>query len=137
MKPCLLAVLICLMASGRLAQGAECLRYEPELVTLAGALKLKVFPGPPNYSSFESGDQPETVWMLTLADPICINAIPGDAWSVGQAGVKTIQVVPRAPFSLALNGKAVVVEGTLYRFRGGHPHAAIALRATHVAPSQP
>jgi len=129
-------VLICLMAPG-LVQAAECLRYEPELVTLAGALKLKVFPGPPNYSSFESGDQPETVWMLTLADPICIKAIPGDAWSVSQADVQTIQIVPRAPFSLSLNGKAVVVEGTLYRSRGGHPHAAIALRATHVAPSQP
>jgi len=115
------------------ARGADCLRYEPELVRLEGTLRLAVLPGPPHYRSFEAGDQPESVWLLTLASPVCIDAIPGDVWNIDQANVQTVQIIPRASFSLSLNGKPAQVEGTLYRARGGHPHAEIALRATRVA----
>ncbi len=38
----------------------------PEDVELSGILHFKVFPGPPNYSCIESGDYPETCWVLKL-----------------------------------------------------------------------
>ena len=36
------------------------------LVTLQGVLKLKLYPGPPNYESIENGDYPEYCWMLQM-----------------------------------------------------------------------
>jgi len=123
-------------AGDRPALGAECQRYEPELVRLDGNLQLKVFAGPPHYQSVETGDQPETVWLLTLAHPICIAAMPDDAWNLARDDVHTIQIVPRTAFPISLNGKSAQVQGTLYRAHGGHSHADIILRATRVTPAQ-
>lgn len=35
-------------------------------VTLSGTWKLKVFPGPPEYSSIENGDREDLCWVLDL-----------------------------------------------------------------------
>jgi hypothetical protein len=121
-------------AAGARAQGSDCLRYEPEDVTLAGTLQLQVYPGPPHYKSFDTGDQPESVWMLTLAKPVCLDATPGDTANTVAPRVERVQIVPRSPFSVSLNGKAAHVQGTLYRPHGGHPHADILMRATSVTP---
>lgn len=112
----------------------DCLRFEPDDVTLAGTLRLQVFPGPPHYKSFETGDQPESIWMLTLAEPACIDPIAGDSDNAAATGITVVQVVPRAAFSVGYNGKRAHVQGTLYRPRGGHPHAPVLLRATSVTP---
>lgn len=118
------------------ARGAQCQRYEPDLVDLKGDLQLTVFPGPPHYRSVETGDQPEAVWMLQLAKPICIEAIADDPWNVARDGVQTIEVIPRTAFPVSLNGKPVQLQGTLFRARGGHRHAEIVLRATLAAPAK-
>jgi len=115
------------------AQGAPCQRYEPEVVSLEGNLQLKVFPGPPHYQSVETGDQPEAIWLLQLAAPICIEAVPDDAWNVARDAVQTIEIVARTSFAMSLNGKPVQLQGTLFRAHGGHRHAEIVLRATRVA----
>lgn len=115
------------------AGAQQCTKYEPEVVHLHGLLRLQVFPGPPHYRSIEAGDAPETVWLLTLDQPICLEAVPDDAWDIAQTDVRVIQIVPRAPFSLALNGKPAVVDGTLYRAHGGHPRSQIMMRGTRVA----
>jgi hypothetical protein len=132
------AVLATLVAvAGARAQGSDCLRYEPEDVSLAGTLQLQVFPGPPHYKSFDTGDQPESIWMLTLAKPMCIDATPGDTANTAAPRVERVQIVPRSSFSVSLNGKVAHVQGTLYRARAGHPHAEILLRATSVTPEGP
>lgn len=128
----LLATLLALPAGG--ARAADCLRFEPDDVTLAGTLRLEVFPGPPHYRSFETGDQPESIWMLTLAEPACIDPIAGDADNAAATRVTVVQVVPRAPFSVNYNSRRAHVQGTLYRPHGGHPHAPVLLRATSVTP---
>jgi len=120
-----------------LVQAQECLRYEPDLASLEGTLQLKAFPGPPHYKSVEFGDQPEAVWMLTLAKPVCIAALADDAWDIARDGVQTVEIIPRASFALSLNGRAVRVQGTLSRARGGHRHAEILLQANRVIPLQP
>jgi hypothetical protein len=38
----------------------------PLTVTLQGFLKLKLYPGPPNYESIENGDYPECCWVLEM-----------------------------------------------------------------------
>jgi len=55
------------------AQPGQCLSYAPAAVTLVGALTSKTFPGRPNYESVEKGDEPETYWILSIAQPICTN----------------------------------------------------------------
>jgi hypothetical protein len=125
---------ISLAAGSAAARGSDCLRYEPEDITLAGTLQLQVYPGPPHYKSFDTGDQPESVWMLTLAQPLCIDATPGDLANIAMQGVARVQVVPRAPFSVSYNGRRAHVQGTLFHAHGGHFHADILLRATSVTP---
>jgi len=101
-------------------------------VTLAGTLRLDVVPGPPHYKSFETGDRPEGVWMLTPASPLCFDATPGDDSNPAASNVQVVQIIPRTAFSVAYNGKIAHVRGTLYRPHGGHPHAQVLLRATTV-----
>ncbi len=36
------------------------------IITLQGFLKLKLYPGPPNYESIENGDYPERCWVLEM-----------------------------------------------------------------------
>ena len=133
--------LLTLLGLAAACQGAlaeQCLRYEPDVVSLQGTLQLKAFPGPPHYQSMEFGDQPEAIWMLTLARPICIGALAGDSWNVAREGVQTLEIVPRTSFALSLNGRAVQIQGTLSRApQGSHRHSDIILRATRVAASSP
>ncbi len=121
------------LAASPAAQADECLKYEPEVVHLHGVLHLQVFPGPPHYRSIETGDAPETVWLLTLDQPACVDAVPDDNLDTAQSNLRVIQIVPRAAFGLALNGKPAVVEGMLYRAHGGHPHSEVLLRGTKVS----
>ncbi len=127
------AAALLLLGCASLAHSAPCLRYEPEQVSLEGTLHLRIFAGPPHYASMEAGDQPEMVWMLALAEPVCVLAIPDDRWNTEQTQVLSVQIAPRTGFSVDLNGKAVLLQGTLYRPRSGHPHADLILRATQVA----
>jgi hypothetical protein len=123
-----------LTLAGGPAAASDCVRYEPDDVSLAGTLRLQVYPGPPHYKSFDTGDQPESVWMLELSRPLCIDATPGDAANVAVERIERVQMVPRAPFSVSYNGKVAHVQGTLFHAHGGHSHADILMRATSVTP---
>jgi hypothetical protein len=129
-----LAAAIVLAMAGTRAQASDCLRYEPEDVTLAGTLQLQVYPGPPHYKAFDTGDQPESIWMLNLIRPVCIDATAGDAANIAAQRVERVQIVPRSPFAVSFNGKVAHVQGTLFHAHGGHPHADILIRATNVTP---
>ena len=52
-----------------------CVEPNDEKVELVGEVKTETFPGRPNYESIEKGDEPETVWILTIKNPICFNGI--------------------------------------------------------------
>lgn len=126
-----LASLLALAALPALATAPACLEYEPAQVRLEGTLALQVFPGPPHYRSFESGDQPESIWLLQLDAPICIAALASEIGSIALQDVRTIRIVPRTTLALSLNGHAARLDGTLYRPRDGHAHALVLLRTTH------
>jgi hypothetical protein len=116
------------------AQPPACLSYEPQQVSIEGRLDLRLFPGPPHFKSIDGGDFPDPVWMLTPKSAVCLDAIPGDDWSVAQPRIESIQIQPRVAMSPDMNGRTMHVDGTLYRPRSGHPRTAIVLRATSIAP---
>ena len=54
-------VSIAIASSGSAGRApGECLLYEPQIVSLAGTLRRKTFPGRPNYESVARGDEAET-----------------------------------------------------------------------------
>lgn len=50
-----------------------CKAYEPSLVSLHGTLARETDAGPPNYRDIRKGDDPETIWILKLDLPICVD----------------------------------------------------------------
>jgi hypothetical protein len=63
--------------SERIPQNPLALRANaPEkLVSLKGCLTLKLFPGPPEYSSIEDGDREDYCWILKLDEASFLTAI--------------------------------------------------------------
>jgi len=50
----------------------DCLSYEPEIISVTGIFHRETFPGAPNYSSIESGDEKLIYWILHLDEKICV-----------------------------------------------------------------
>ena len=132
-----LAFLCLALAARTPAQEALCATYEPDEIALEGVLRLTLQPGPPHFRSVESGDMPEPVWMFTPDHPLCLDGIPGDAWSVAMTGIAVVEVIPRTPLAAALNGARVRVLGSLARPRVGHPRSVVVLRAVRTEPGTP
>ncbi len=61
--------------------------------TLTGKLAKRVFAGPPNYRSIQSGDRPETYWILLLTKPIRVKAWSSDPVNESEQEVKELQLV--------------------------------------------
>jgi hypothetical protein len=100
-------------------------------VSLTGFLSRETYPGRPNYSSIEGGDEPDTGYYLGLSNPVCIEAdsyeAPGKTFAI--EGNKKLQLVVDgsslwAEFKKFHNRKArVVVTGKPYIGDTGHYHA--------------
>ena len=50
-------------------------KAEEPLITLTGKLRLKLFPGPPEYSSIKDGDRADHCWIVELDDPSFLFAL--------------------------------------------------------------
>lgn len=87
----LLLILLASAAYAR-AQGGQCLSYEPAEVRVSGTLSKTVVPGPPNYQSVRRGDQPETIWVLTLDKAVCVTGNTDDVNEAEQS-VTDLQLV--------------------------------------------
>lgn len=103
-----------------------CVSYEPEVVKLTGTIRQHTFPGPPNYESVAKGDRAERVWVLHLAEPICVSASAD--WEK-EAGVSDLQLVlpDQKQYGKSVLGRRVVVNGTLFRAHTGHHHTKVLL----------
>ena len=126
-----------LIASGRLSSGqsqptSKCLRYEPEVVTFAGTLVRKTFPGPPNYENVNKGDRAETYWLLDLMTSACVDEDKAEPdLNPAQTGVREIQLVLQpqqyAQYKAPV-GKKIVATGTLFGEHTGHHHTSVLLK---------
>jgi len=104
-----------------------CLSYEPDTIVLKGTMQQHTFAGPPNYESVANGDRAERVWVLHLAQPICVSA--SSDWEK-ETGVSDLQLVfanGRNPYGKSLRGRKVDVTGTLFRAHTGHHHTKVLL----------
>jgi hypothetical protein len=108
--------------------GARCLKYEPTRVTLSGALEARNVAGPPNYRSLARGDLPQTIYVLVLDEPICVNGNPTSAQNrKGHTNVGEVQLVVKPARAKALAGKRVRATGGLSASQGGQHRTPVVL----------
>lgn len=120
------------------ARSEECLSYWPAKVKLTGTIVEKTFPGPPEFESIEKGDRPETVWILKLSKPVCVNGDPNeDIMSKTEKNVKNMHLVlddeKYARYKHLVN-KKVIAEGTLYHRHTGYHRTKVLIEVTGIKP---
>jgi hypothetical protein len=116
---------------------AQCLSYEPTVVTLEGLLSTKLFYGPPNYGETPQQDSKESAYLLSLEKPICTDRDPNSAGlNEAETGVTVVQLVANtAELRQALQsalGRKVLVNGTLFHAHTGHHHTPVLLTLKRV-----
>jgi hypothetical protein len=109
-------------------------------VKLTGTLIRQTFPGPPNYESVRKGDRAETVWLLVLASPVCVDVDKGDPeLNPAKSGVSRIQLEVGAGVYKkykGLVGTRVVATGTLFAEISGHHHTPVLLTVSTLAKAE-
>jgi len=123
-----------LMAAGA-DKDAECLPYEPNIVSLAGIINKKDFPGKPNYESIGSGNERETYWILKLDRPICLSADANNELNQPEFGIAEMQLVlDSAKYDeyRSLLARPVTVRGTLFHAHTGHHHTTVLLKVLDI-----
>jgi len=114
-----------------------CLQYEPQPVSIQGAIQRVTFPGPPNYDSVAKGDTPETCWLLKLDQPACVDASPGDEIDVAHSRIDTVQLVlDGEAYDRYRNlvGQRVEASGELFGSHTGHHHTEVLLIVRDLRP---
>jgi hypothetical protein len=111
---------------------AECMK-DGAVVSLKGKLGRETFPGAPNYTSIANGDEPETVWILTLPAPQCFSVISMEDGSLlNSLPMTRFQlVVSEEQYKLKRNllDRTVVVKGVIFQGISGHHHTAALIDA--------
>jgi hypothetical protein len=134
-RAALFITILIVVAGAYVPVRAQCLKYEPAVVTLTGTLSSHVFPGPPNYESIKRGDQKETAIILTLRAPICTNG-GGDQIDEPENNVRDLQLVITKPEDWKTVDrrlrKRVVVTGTLFHAHTGHHRTKVLIDVTSI-----
>jgi hypothetical protein len=129
-----LLLLIFLITTEPAPVAQTCLTYEPDTVSLKGTIKRRTFAGPPNYESVAKGDQPERMWVLRLARPICV-AASGDRKE--EKNVSDLQLVFAGAEDYrryrSFVGRRVTVNGTLFPAQTGHHYTRVLLTVTRIS----
>jgi hypothetical protein len=130
-----LLALLPLVCSAQM-QIAGCKSYEPAVVELSGKLVRKTFAGPPNYQDVHKGDAPETVWLLKLNSPICVDQDRAQPdINPAKKKVRSVQLVlgnDGEARAKSLFGKRVQTAGTLFAAHTGHHHTPVLLTVTYL-----
>lgn len=128
------AIAVCGVGHAR----AQCLKYEPAIVTLEGALVKRTFPGPPNYESVPAGDQAEEALLLVLTKPLCVDEDPSSELnSESESDLLEVQIVPHDDLHAKLFhlvGQRVSVVGNLFHSHTGHHRTRVLIWPTRVEP---
>jgi hypothetical protein len=133
-----LAFLLVFLPSLAFAQPevAGCKQYEPVRVSLRGTLVRETLAGPPNYEDTHKGDKPETIWLLTLESPICVDRDKAQPdLNPSQKNIRKVQLVldnEHYERAQALLGKRVIATGTLFGAHTGHHHTPVLLTVTYL-----
>jgi len=112
---------------------AQCLNYDPDVVTLQGVLYLKLFYGPPNFGENPETDAKDEQYLLKLDAPICVNP-DGQVKSFNneaESGLTDVQLVVNDPkfWPLLKRGldHRIKATGTLYHAHTAHHRTKVLL----------
>jgi len=129
---------VCLMPIFAFASSvSQVFHYEPEVVNLTGIIKIKTFPGAPNYESLEKGDDLESCPYLLLDRPIDVTRSAADknlqTDTTTEKNLKIIQIATSSDdnWNNKYIGRHVRVTGTLYHRLTGHHHTRVLIYANH------
>lgn len=120
-----------MISSGLVA--AQCLEYEPKVVTFSGTLVRETHPGRPNFESIANGDEPETIWVIRLKRTICVLA--ASEIDVKEDREREVQLVLEAEQYKeyrTLLGQTVTVTGKLFHSHTGHHHKRLLLTTNKI-----
>ncbi len=138
-KRLLVSFLLMLLLASSAASGGSgaCLSYGPAEVRLTGKIRIRTFPGPPNYESVKKGDTPEVTWVLHLARPVCVRRGQDNEFDVAERNVTDVQLVLEPGQytqwrKLARGRVPVAVTGTLFHSHTGHHHTPILIDVTDI-----
>lgn len=113
--------------------------YEPEVAKLTGMIKIKIFPGPPNFESIKNGDAKEEGGYLILDQPIDVDLVQGttdsdDDINEPEKNIRLLQLVihSKKHWDLIKNNNRVRITGTLFHAHTGHHHAQVSLEIQHI-----
>ena len=127
-----------------LAKSRPPLPYGPETVSVVGWIRVRDFPGPPNYENIAGGDKLERYWILQLDQPVDVAGSRIDAGNEPEPNVREMQLVflvwsdgkSYADFRKFL-GQTVAVSGQLSHAINGHHHTAVLLEVKTIVPATP
>ena len=123
-------ILLLLLTTHQASQ--QCVSYEPDAVVLKGTIKQHTFAGPPNYESVAKGDRSEQVWVLHLAEPICVSASADWEKETNVSDLQLVFANGRKQYGKSLLGRRVAVNGTLFRAHTGHHHTKVLLTVSAI-----
>ena len=121
------------------ASACDRFRFGDEVV-LSGKVVTKIYPGPPNYQNVSAGDAAETVRILKLKKPVCVDTNSQQPEDQPALHVRVVQLVFDAdvsrPGRSEVSSKNVSVTGSLFHAQTGHHHTAVLLsvRAIRLTP---
>lgn len=105
----------------------DCLNYEPENVTLSGKLA--------RLSIKNVSGQKETIYVLKLKTPVCVNADPENEYNPQQNDVKDVQLAfdaEKYKSSRLLLNKNVMVSGTLFGEHTQHHFTKVLMSVSEI-----
>lgn len=116
-------------------------------ITLRGKLRLKLFPGPPEYGSIEEGDRADYVWIVELDEPsflLALNA-PENELSLDLADI--IKREDAHDLILCLDEKHertceeykdrdVIVRGILFQAHTAHHYTSLLIDLKDILPEK-
>jgi hypothetical protein len=132
----LLGLLLGVGLSSETKPSQGCFSYEPAVATLEGKISRQTFAGRPNFESIQSGDEPETYWVIRLSKSVCVNkGAEGTPDDLPEQGVSNVQLVlseEQYAWYKDLPGRKVVVNGRLFHAISGHHHTSVLMKVTEI-----
>ncbi len=106
--------------------------YEPEVIILFGTLSERIYPGPPNYTSIENGDAPESVLILKLPQPIQVGNPDTEPRNQPEKDVLEIQLTVAETLPPSFNNQHFLIKGSLFHAFESNHHTLVVMMPTEI-----
>lgn len=118
-----LVFLLILLPAALSAANPQCPPGQPSVVRLTGVLERVTFPGPPNYENVQSGDAPETYYVLRLPAQVCM--LDSDQSVISANRLQLFLEPGQYDVFRPRLGKRIMLQGELWPAETGHHHTPL------------